>query len=125
FPRTVHTVLKRLHHAVAVGRARDILTGALAAFLPLAVAVVLSPPAAAATFDFPDSVLTPSAARTLARNAATAEWGGATRATNGETVTIFLSDSYPVDATLALKWADFLTSLVHGPELSTVAIHLA
>jgi hypothetical protein len=110
---------------VAVGRARDILTGALVAFLPLAVAVVLSPPAAAASFGLPDTVLTPSGAHTLARTAATAEWGGATRATDGETVTIFFSNSYPVDPALALKWADFMTSLVHGPELSTVAIHLA
>jgi hypothetical protein len=110
---------------VAVGRARDILTGALVAFLPLAVAVVISPPAAAATLDFRDTVLKPSAARTLARAAASTEWGGATRATNGETVNIFFSDSYPVDPALALKWADFMTSLVHGSELSTVNIHLA
>jgi hypothetical protein len=54
-----------------------------------------------------------------------AEWGGPTVASDGETVTIYFSSSYPVDQALQLKWADFLTSLVHGTEISTVTIHLA
>ena len=70
---------------------------------------------------FRDAVLSPSAARTTQ---AVAEWGGPTVATDGETVNIFLSDSYPVDPNLAKQWADFMTGLVHGPELKTVSIHL-
>jgi hypothetical protein len=69
-----------------------------------------------------DTVLSPSAARSLQ---ATAEWGGPTVATDGETVTIYFSDSYPVDPVRAKQWADFMTSLVHGQELATVTIHLA
>jgi hypothetical protein len=69
-----------------------------------------------------DAVLSQAAARSLQ---ASAEWGGPTVATDGETVNIFFSDSYPVDSARALQWADFTTSLVHGPELATVAIHLA
>jgi hypothetical protein len=71
---------------------------------------------------FRDTILSSSAPRSAQ---ATAEWGGPTVATDGETVTIYFSDTYPVDQALALRWADFMTSLVHGPELSTVSIHLA
>jgi hypothetical protein len=77
---------------------------------------------AAAAPAFRDTVLTAQAPRTLQ---ATAEWGGPTVATDGETVTIYFSDSYPVDPVRAKQWADFMTSLVHGPELATVTIHLA
>jgi hypothetical protein len=71
---------------------------------------------------FRDTVLSPAAARSLQ---ATSEWGGPTLATDGETVKIYFSDSYPVDPARALQWADFMTSLVHGTELATVTIHLA
>lgn len=71
---------------------------------------------------FRDAILTGSAPRALQ---AVSEWGGLTTATDGEVVNLFFSDSYPVDQTRALEWADFMTSLVHGPELQTVAIHLA
>jgi hypothetical protein len=124
-----------------VGTKRDLLTGALCALLALAAAAaVLSPPAAAAPLNalktpsvteigrvapFTDTILKPSAAGLLAEAAATTEWGGAITATNGETVTIYFSDSYPFDQALALRWADFMTSLVHGTELSTVSIYLA
>jgi hypothetical protein len=77
---------------------------------------------AAATPVFRDSVLSPSATRSLQ---ATAEWGGPTVATDGETVTIYFSSTFPVDPALAKQWADFMTSLVHGTELSDVSIHLA
>ena len=71
---------------------------------------------------FRDRVVSTSAPRSLQ---ATAQWGGPTVATDGETVTIYFSDSYPVDPVRAKAWADFMTSLVHGPELATVTIHLA
>jgi hypothetical protein len=51
-------------------------------------------------------------------------WGGPTVASNGETVTIYFSDSYPANPALATQWADFMTSLVHGSELAKVTIYL-
>jgi hypothetical protein len=111
-----------------VGPTRDLLKGALCALLALtAVAAVLSPPAAAAppTARKTYTVLKASAASVLARSTVSTEWGGATQATDGETVTIYFSDSYPVDPALALKWADFMTSLVHGSELATVTVYIA
>ncbi len=52
-------------------------------------------------------------------------WGGEYRVSTGELVTIYASDSYPVDAALGQRWADFLASLIHGSELSTVTVLLA
>jgi hypothetical protein len=52
-------------------------------------------------------------------------WGGPTLAGTGETVTIYVSDLYPQDAATAQRWADFLASLVHGPELSRLTAYLA
>ena len=74
---------------------------------------------ASATPEFRDTVASTTATKALA------EWGGPTVATNGETVTIDLSSTYPVDPALAKQWADFMTTLIHGPELATVTIHLA
>ena len=74
---------------------------------------------------FVDSVLSSTSPQAADVRARTSEWGGPTVATDGETVTIYFSDSYPADPVLQKKWADFMTSLVHGPELSTVSIHLA
>ena len=71
---------------------------------------------------FRDTILSGSAPRAPA---AASEWGGLTTATDGETVNLYFSDAYPVDRARALQWADFMTSLIHGPELQTVAIHLA
>jgi hypothetical protein len=52
-------------------------------------------------------------------------WGGQYRTTAGELVTIYASNSYPVDLAMGQRWADFLASLVHGPEISTVTVLLA
>ena len=71
---------------------------------------------------FRDTIVSASAPRALQT---ASEWGGPTTATDGETVKLYFSDAYPVDPARALQWADFMTSLVHGPELQTVAIHLA
>ena len=54
-----------------------------------------------------------------------ASWGGAITATDGETVTVYLSDAYPVDPAVQLQTADFLTQLFHGTELQLVNIYLA
>ena len=77
---------------------------------------------ASATPEFRDTVASGKATRAPQ---AIAEWGGPTVATNGETVTIYLSSTYQVDPALAKQWADFMTTLIHGPELATVSIHLA
>src|SRR5580765_7512468 len=74
---------------------------------------------ASATPEFRDIVSSATATKALA------EWGGPTAATDGEIVTIYLSSTYPVDPALARQWADFMTTLIHGPELGTVSIHLA
>lgn len=52
-------------------------------------------------------------------------WGGQYRTSTGESVTVYASDSYPVDARLGQRWADFLATLVHGSEISTVTVLLA
>jgi hypothetical protein len=52
-------------------------------------------------------------------------WGGTLTATNGESVTVDVSSQMPQDPALQLAWADFLTSLVHGPELSSVTVVIA
>jgi hypothetical protein len=52
-------------------------------------------------------------------------WGGQYRTAAGELVTIYASNSYPVDPALGQRWADFLGSLVHGSEISTVTVLVA
>ena len=58
--------------------------------------------------------------------AAALAWGGAYPANDslGSTVDIEVSDTYPVDEALPQEWATFLGTLVHGPELSRVHLHL-
>jgi hypothetical protein len=62
----------------------------------------------------------PAAART-----AVDWWGGPTATSGGETVTVYVSSSYPQDGTLARGWADFFAGLVHGEELARVAVYVA
>ncbi len=71
---------------------------------------------------FRDTILSGSAPSTVQ---SASEWGGATTATDGEVVNLYFSDAYPVDQTRALQWADFITSLIHGPELQTLSLHRA
>jgi hypothetical protein len=52
-------------------------------------------------------------------------WGGPYTTSTGETVTVTASNRYPVDETVTRAWAEFLTTLVHGPEISRVTLHLA
>jgi hypothetical protein len=70
----------------------------------------------------PDSLLSPAAGRKLTASAA---WGGTFTTPAGEPVTIHVSDTYPQDPARAQRWADFLGSLVHGSEISTVEVFLA
>ena len=69
-----------------------------------------------------DSLITPPTTRALAPNG---YWGGQYSTGAGELVTVYASNSYPVDPTLGQRWANFLASLVHGPELSTVTVLLS
>jgi hypothetical protein len=52
-------------------------------------------------------------------------WGGTFTASTGEMVSVFVSSFYPVNLPVAQGWANFLSSLVHGSELSSVQVYLA
>ena len=52
-------------------------------------------------------------------------WGGSYTTSTGETVRVDASDRYPVDETMTRAWAEYLSSLLHGPELSRVRLYLA
>ncbi len=71
----------------------------------------------------PDTIIR-APARTLAL-APDGYWGGQYTTSAGETVTIYASNSYAMDSALGQRWANFLASLVHGSELSTVTVLLS
>src|SRR5918999_104854 len=52
-------------------------------------------------------------------------WGGVYPTSTGENVRVTVSDRYPVDETMARGWAEYLASLLHGPELVRVTLYLA
>jgi len=70
----------------------------------------------------PDAMVSP---RVLGLLAPGTYWGGTYRTSSGESVTVYASNVYPVDPALGQRWADFLASLVHGSELSSLAVYLA
>jgi hypothetical protein len=51
-------------------------------------------------------------------------WGGPYTTSTGEQVTIYASTTYPEDPATALRWANFLASLLHGPELSSLTAYM-
>jgi hypothetical protein len=56
----------------------------------------------------------------------TGDWrGGSYPTESGETVRVYVSDLYPVDDTRAVDWAEYLGSLLHGPELSDLTLYVA
>jgi hypothetical protein len=69
-----------------------------------------------------DTILPSSSTRAFA--AASATWGGVYTTTSGERVRVFSSDSYPQDDRNQ-QWAEFLSRLLHGNELSTVTLVLS
>jgi hypothetical protein len=78
---------------------------------------------ARATGTITDTIIrAPSMTRALAPNG---YWGGTYRTAAGEAVTIYASNSYPMDPALGQRWADFLASLLHGSELSIVTVLLS
>ena len=52
-------------------------------------------------------------------------WGGDYTTRTNERVRVFSSPSYAVDPAVNQHWAEFLASLVHGPELATVTVYRA
>jgi hypothetical protein len=70
----------------------------------------------------PDAMVSP---RVLGLLAPGTFWGGTYRTSSGESVTVYASNAYPVDPALGQRWADFLASLVHGSELSSIRVFLA
>jgi hypothetical protein len=52
-------------------------------------------------------------------------WGGRYTTSTGETVNVTVSDRYPVDDAVGRAWAEFLASLVHGPEITRFTLYLA
>jgi hypothetical protein len=52
-------------------------------------------------------------------------WGGPYTTSTGEVVNVTASARISVDENLTKAWAEFLTSLVHGPELARVTLYLA
>ena len=67
------------------------------------------------------STLDASGARLLRR----ASWSGGQYLTqSGDRVTVFVSTTYADADAIGLRWANFLASLVHGPELEVVRVHI-
>jgi hypothetical protein len=69
----------------------------------------------------PSSRLHPSR---LAR-AATTFHGGPTTTSTGETVDVRVSDALPPETATLQGWAEFLTGLTHGPEISELTVYIA
>lgn len=69
-----------------------------------------------------DTILPASKTRALVAGSAT--WGGVYTTSTGESVRVFSSDSYP-QGDQNQQWAEFLSHLLHGSELSTVTLILS
>ena len=69
-----------------------------------------------------DGTLSARAARSIAVGPS---WGGTYTTASGAVVQILVSAAYPEDPAVPQRWADFLDSLVHGPELSDLTVYLA
>lgn len=60
------------------------------------------------------------------RSLRAASWAGGTHRTNsGASVTVFVSTTYPDASAAARRWAEYLASLVHGPELALGRTYIA
>ncbi len=54
------------------------------------------------------------------------EWrGGAITTSTGETVSVLVSQAFPLETVTPESWAEFLTKLVHGDELSELTMYVA
>jgi len=52
-------------------------------------------------------------------------WGGSTVASTGETVNVYLSDSFTPDDATRATWANFFAWLDHGSELASLTVYIA
>jgi hypothetical protein len=52
-------------------------------------------------------------------------WGGTYTVANGETVTVYVSKTYPEADAAGQQWAEFFAGLVHGPELALLRAYIA
>jgi hypothetical protein len=52
-------------------------------------------------------------------------WGGPVVTSTGETVTLYVSDSFGPDEARRASWANFFAGLYHGSELATIRIYQA
>src|SRR4029079_13414445 len=51
--------------------------------------------------------------------------GGKLGTATGESVTVYVSDSYPPEQVAPQTWADFFAGLPHGRELASVSVRIA
>jgi len=51
--------------------------------------------------------------------------GGVLTAATGETVSVYVSDTYPQDQVVPQGWAEFFATLPHGSELASVLVRIA
>jgi hypothetical protein len=65
-----------------------------------------------------------AAARAAAADPLDGAFGGTYTTPDGAAVRVFTSADYPADPTVNQRWADYLASLVHGPELASVTLLL-
>lgn len=115
-PRSPSSI--RLRRAAAAALA----VGSVSAGL-LGAAVTATGGSAAPTAGFRDTIL--SGTRTPALRAGVSDWGGTYTTSSGERVRVVSSDAYAIDHSRNQRWAEFLSRLVHGSELSTVTLNLA
>jgi hypothetical protein len=82
---------------------------------------------ASATGQMRDTILHSPLSALKARSGAAPAgfWGGVYTAPDGETVTIYTSNSYLVDDAVSQSWAGFFTWLLHGSELSRLTVFMA
>ena len=108
--------------ALAVLLACALLAGALAASAAHGARQSLSPPLTSArALDV--ELGTPLRAARLA--AADVTWrGGPTTTSTGETVNVLVSDALPPEAASPSRWAEFLTGLAHGSEISALTVYV-
>jgi hypothetical protein len=104
---------------------------AVGAFLTLVMAAALigatAPTAATVGRQGPHPALSFSRhVNLVALRAATPGWhGGLTIAADGESLTIYISDSYPLEQVTAQSWADWFTQLIHSGEFSHLVVYIA
>ena len=105
------------------GRLLALATAAVALLLFVSPAAPSSRAGSTGLVAFKDAIVTKPS--TVALQAAASVWGGTYTTSSGEQVRVFSSNAYPVDESRNQLWAEFLSKLVHGSELSTVTLELA